>query len=452
MYIPCCTVLATIKQHSSHCSLTFSLLLLLKQITVEQRCSEAFAAVHLFEKTHCLTLQNMGLAYLQRRGDLVNRCIDIAAALGIKQEAGHDAVLLMDRVMSTNLNLASELLDLLAAACVFVAARQVDGPSSSLALPSEETLLSATGLPLAAVEQMEWNIRQVLEQDTAAISTLRCLKLYLERLGAQHLDQAASIAMAGTSLHLVSECASDMTFLNCRPSVIAAAVMYTDRRARGVIPFWPTMLAKLTGYQDMSTPELSVAIKAAQRKCCRTHGNGNGTGSNGSKSGAHLDAILGSGSDLVQLGGGHFGSSLAIHHEPSTMSIASTSTAAASSVSSVATSGMSTSSNGSGLLAADMSSLVVPPPIGLSQAEHAALIALRRSVVALGAGDDRNTDSASASTFSSLLVGSDTATIICGGTDNSSNSSTGDGGSSNGGDALSDQGLGPVGASSNGSQ
>ncbi len=56
-----------------------------------------------------------------------------------------------------------------------------------------------------------------------------------------------------------------MAFLNCRPSVIAAAVIYAERRGRGIIPFWPSMLAKLSGYQDMSTPELSVAIKAAQR-------------------------------------------------------------------------------------------------------------------------------------------------------------------------------------------
>ncbi len=52
-----------------------------------------------------------------------------------------------------------------------------------------------------------------------------------------------------------------MAFLNCRPSVIAAAVIYAERRARGIIPFWPYMLAKLSGYDNMSTPELSVAIK-----------------------------------------------------------------------------------------------------------------------------------------------------------------------------------------------
>ena len=67
----------------------------------------------------------------------------------------------------------------------------------------------------------------------------------------------------------VTDCLTDMAFLNCRPSVIAAALLYVERRSRGIIPFWPSMLAKLTGYQDMSTPELSVAIKAAQRMCGR---------------------------------------------------------------------------------------------------------------------------------------------------------------------------------------
>lgn len=239
------------------------------QTAVEQRCIEAFAAVRIFEKTHCLALQNMGFAYLQRRGELVIRCADIAAALGVKSEAGHDAILLMDRVMSTSLALAPDLLELLAAACVIIAAKQVDGPASTLSLPVGSDLLAATGLPIAAVEQMEWNVRQVLNQDTAAISTLRCLKLYLERLGGHAMDKAAAACLAGRSFALVNDCLTDMAFLNCRSSVIAAAVLYTDRRARGVIPFWPTMLAKVTGYQDMSTPELSVAIKAAQRMVSR---------------------------------------------------------------------------------------------------------------------------------------------------------------------------------------
>ena len=47
----------------------------------------------------------------------------------------------------------------------------------------------------------------------------------------------------------VRESIADLAFLNCRPSVIAAAILYTERRVRGIIPFWPSMLGKLTGYQ-----------------------------------------------------------------------------------------------------------------------------------------------------------------------------------------------------------
>lgn len=49
------------------------------QTSVEQRCTEAFSAVRHFEKTHCLALQNMGYAYLQRRAELVSTCLDVAA-------------------------------------------------------------------------------------------------------------------------------------------------------------------------------------------------------------------------------------------------------------------------------------------------------------------------------------------------------------------------------------
>ena len=157
---------------------------------------------------------------------------------------------------------------------------------------------------------MEWNVWHVLNNDTATISTLRCLKLYLERLGCNFLDQESVQMVAGSAFALVREMLSDMTFLNCRPSVIAAAIMYAERRNQGVIPFWPSMLAKLTGYQDMSTPELSVAIKSAQRLCSRLQvgsaGNGGSPGVSRSSSGlSHSSSGLGhAGSGLMPAGSG----------------------------------------------------------------------------------------------------------------------------------------------------
>ena len=74
-----------------------------KESSVERRCSDAFAAVQHFEKTHCLALQHMALPYLQRRPQLVASCLHQSAQLGLKDEVSHDAVLLMDRTMSTGL-------------------------------------------------------------------------------------------------------------------------------------------------------------------------------------------------------------------------------------------------------------------------------------------------------------------------------------------------------------
>ena len=47
------------------------------------------------------------------------------------------------------------------------------------------------------IEQMDWSTRRVLVNDTSAISTLRCLKLYLERLGCNFLDPDSVQLLAG---------------------------------------------------------------------------------------------------------------------------------------------------------------------------------------------------------------------------------------------------------------
>ena len=48
-------------------------------------------------------LQNMSFAYLQRRPELVNTTMTFAQQLRMKDEVAHDAILLMDRTMSTSL-------------------------------------------------------------------------------------------------------------------------------------------------------------------------------------------------------------------------------------------------------------------------------------------------------------------------------------------------------------
>lgn len=234
------------------------------EASVESRCCDAFAAVNRFESSHSLTLQAMGLTYLQHRAFLVRQLLTHGRQLNLRDEVAHDAVLLMDRAMSTSVQIKENLLELLSVGCLVLAMKQT-GPVEDL--PSDEQLEHVTDCKASAVGKMEWNLRHVLGSDTSAISTLRCIKLYLERLGSHFLDDKSVDAISGSAVGLVEKSMTDLTFLNCRPSVVAAAILYAERRSRGVIPYWPSILAKLTGYQDMSSPELTVAIRGAQKLC-----------------------------------------------------------------------------------------------------------------------------------------------------------------------------------------
>ena len=52
------------------------------------------------------SVQNMSISYLQQRGDLVNTALAYARTLSLKDEVAHDAMLLMDRTMSTSLQVS----------------------------------------------------------------------------------------------------------------------------------------------------------------------------------------------------------------------------------------------------------------------------------------------------------------------------------------------------------
>jgi pentatricopeptide repeat domain-containing protein 1 len=229
--------------------------------STEKSCVAAFAAVKLFEETHCLVVQNMGYEYLQKRATLAHTCVRINKNLKSPEELAHDAILLMDRVMSTSLSFSGEVFDLLAASCVAIAYDHSEKESEK----DFEIFEKASGLPAWAIKQMEWSIRQILNHDTQSISSIRCVKLMNERLGMQQLGTIASSAFIGNEYELCLDCISETSFLNCRPSIVAAAVIYVSRRERGAIPFWPSSLSRLTGYNDVSALELSVAIKSAQR-------------------------------------------------------------------------------------------------------------------------------------------------------------------------------------------
>lgn len=53
---------------------------------------------------------------------------------------------------------------------------------------------------MRGVEGMDKSVRQVLSGDTSAISTLRCLKLYLERMGTDFQNGSELQRIAGEAL------------------------------------------------------------------------------------------------------------------------------------------------------------------------------------------------------------------------------------------------------------
>jgi pentatricopeptide repeat domain-containing protein 1 len=103
----------------------------------------------------------------------------------------------------------------------------------------------------------------------AVLQALRCLKLYLERLGFTFQPDGSSSssnqAAISDTIDLVSRAAMDAEFLNYRPTITAAAALYCERLQKGLLPFWPSSLAGLTGYSNAQTPELAAAINGAQR-------------------------------------------------------------------------------------------------------------------------------------------------------------------------------------------
>lgn len=60
-------------------------------------------------------------------------------------------------------------------------------------------------------------------------------------------DSAALERTAGEALQMMAEAVYAGGFLEFRPSLVAAGVLTSARRAAGAWPFWPSSLAQLTG-------------------------------------------------------------------------------------------------------------------------------------------------------------------------------------------------------------
>ncbi|KAI7844476.1 hypothetical protein COHA_001936, partial [Chlorella ohadii] len=240
-----------------------------EELAAEARAAEAFAMAQYFEKTHNLSVQMMSPGYLAQRPELARLAATIGAQLHLPEEAVHDAVLLLDRAMSVPLDAPESLHRAALAACLLLAGRQAGLPERLV--PEPGTVAEAAGVSPLLLGQVQTALLAALQNDTASISALRCLTLYLERLGGEGGAAAAAgcsaldgSALGADMLGLLREVLADEEFCNYRPSVTAAAVLLVARKSRGMAPYWPTALSSLTGYSG-GTAELAAAIAGAQR-------------------------------------------------------------------------------------------------------------------------------------------------------------------------------------------
>ena len=157
-----------------------------------------------------------------------------------------------------------------------------------------------TGLPLSTVLEAEQHLAGALGGDTGAISALRVLQLYLERLGCNLMvswawggvgwvagssERVADLAqpqpacrhascslcfppraclqalhkcqllevMALTAVNLARKAGLSPSFVGFRPSVVAAACLLKARQGLGLAPAWPRTLQSMTAY--LPSPE-----------------------------------------------------------------------------------------------------------------------------------------------------------------------------------------------------
>lgn len=202
-----------------------------REVAALTQCGEAFDAVKRFEASHNLALQNMSGQYLQQRTQLISSLLDRGNKLGLKDEVIHDGILLLDRAASTSTEVRYQKLGKLLSnqlLCMALAGQQLilqfiheqaqhvllslhafDIISCVLQMPADlQPLVAAAALHLSiaqsantngpytpaavaevcgvdatALVDMTWQLRQLLKDDVMAISTMRCLKVYLERTG-----------------------------------------------------------------------------------------------------------------------------------------------------------------------------------------------------------------------------------------------------------------------------
>lgn len=234
----------------------------------ELQCSKAFAAVRDFEARRSLhfgleaweTLHLSGVASARR--DFVACLSALSNALKLREEVTHDAVQLCDMMLVATplVNLPPALES--AAALLLTALRQTG--EAGIILRQGQMVLQAAGLPLSTILETEHRVQTILGKSPAAISPLRVLQLFLERLGCEmsSLQKCQFLqVMALSATDFVSKAALSPTTSQFDPSIVAAACLIKARESIGLSPSWPSSLRDMTGFEGPERPDIARCLK-----------------------------------------------------------------------------------------------------------------------------------------------------------------------------------------------
>mmetsp|Transcript_1698 Transcript_1698/g.3754 ORF Transcript_1698/g.3754 Transcript_1698/m.3754 type:complete len:1166 (+) Transcript_1698:259-3756(+) len=118
-------------------------------LALEVQCCTAFSAVQHFESHYCLNVTAMGPAYVASHHDLVMSFFKVGAMLRCRRSLLHDAVLVLDRVMSSAVQLRPDMHLTALCAALLLVARQPSPPGLPLT-PLSARQRSATHASVAA--------------------------------------------------------------------------------------------------------------------------------------------------------------------------------------------------------------------------------------------------------------------------------------------------------------
>ncbi|KAJ9524102.1 hypothetical protein QJQ45_022540 [Haematococcus lacustris] len=238
--------------------------LLQEDCVVAARCQEAFQAVLRLEETNIVNVSVYPSAVLQQRAQVVNLCTKYGAAFAFREDTVHDSLALFDKLMCSGAPFSTaSLWPLGLCCCLLLAAKQTEAVAATpletgSSWPSYESVALLTGFSTESLLSMEQNILSWLQGDTCAISVLRVLQLYQERLG-HYLPEFKPVDRVSQEVPgVLLKLAASPVCLGLRPTLLAAASLTILRRAKGNVPAWPTALQGWHELPKLSAQEIEL--------------------------------------------------------------------------------------------------------------------------------------------------------------------------------------------------